>query len=70
MFEQCAQVEALLQAQADLFALQAVQAMTQAAAAGGIDFATQHPGRQFAFAGQSETGLTGFVQRILGVCYR
>ncbi|MNC27407.1 hypothetical protein D3C75_755780 [compost metagenome] len=40
--QQHAQVMALLQAQADLLALQAVQAMAQAAAPGGIDLVAQH----------------------------
>ncbi|MNN28737.1 hypothetical protein D3C81_1423160 [compost metagenome] len=40
--QQHAQVVALLQAQADLLALQAVQAMAQAAAPGGIDLVAQH----------------------------
>ncbi|MNP48447.1 hypothetical protein D3C76_1425690 [compost metagenome] len=60
---------ALFQAQANLFALQAVQAMAQAAAPGSVDLVAQHAQRQLAFAGQLQAGLAGFVQRVVGVCY-
>ncbi|MNE72228.1 hypothetical protein D3C80_1681500 [compost metagenome] len=43
--QQQAQVMALFQAQADLLALQAVQAMAQAAAPGGVDLVAQHAQR-------------------------
>ncbi|MNO47721.1 hypothetical protein D3C76_380440 [compost metagenome] len=59
--QQHAQVVALFKAQANLFALQAVQAMAEAAAPGGVDFVAQHAQWQLAFAGQLEPGLAGFV---------
>lgn len=42
MLEQRAQVQAMANALAHLLALQAVQAMAQAAAPGGVDLVAQH----------------------------
>ncbi|MNO83068.1 hypothetical protein D3C76_743600 [compost metagenome] len=61
VFEQRAQVVALRQPQANLLALQAVQAMAEAAPPRRIDLVAQHAQRQLAFVGQFQPGLAGFV---------
>jgi hypothetical protein len=67
VLEQRAQVEAVADAQAYLLALQAVQAMAQAAPPGGVDLVAQHP-RGLALVGQLQADQAGLLQWVMGVC--